>query len=106
MKVVIYREKATNKIIRESDDYNRLKNNGETDEQIEERIQQFNSRQENVISEIIELDEVAQFYREKKENERAQQIGALEDMKYDLTELAAQIDEYIRNAKRHINGSE
>lgn len=100
MKVVIYREKATNKIIRESDDYNRLKNNGETDEQIEERVQQFNSRQENVISEIIELDEVAQFYRARHKERSADEFPKMEFVAESLRDLASEIDGIIRRMKR------
>lgn len=65
MKVIIYRDKETNNIIRESEDYDILKKYGSTEQQIEATVKKFNSTQKVHIAEIIELDEVAQFYREK-----------------------------------------
>lgn len=100
MKVIIYRDKETNKIIYEGDSYNHLKQFGMTDEEIEKGLKKLNSEKKSEVAEIIELDEIAMFYRDKSHNGYARQIEAFEDMEYKLSELSDQINEYIRNAKK------
>lgn len=103
MKVIIYRDKETNKIIYEDDSYNHLKQFGMTDEEIEKGVKKLNSEKKNEVAEIIELDEIAMFYRDKSHNEYAKQMQAFEIMEYTLNDLSDQINEYIQNAKKAYN---
>lgn len=61
MKVIIYRDKETKKIVRDGgDDYERLKERGKTDEDIAALVEEFNARENCPQTvEIVELDELS-----------------------------------------------
>ena len=102
MKAIIYRDKATNQIERDAgDDYERLKACGKTDEDIAMLVKEFNGR-ENCpqIVEIVELDEVAEFYRTQKLNAYKQQLNDVSFMEDKLDELSRMIENYIDEAKK------
>lgn len=75
MKVIIYRDKETKRIVRDAgDDYELLKARGKTDEDIAALVEEFNGRENCPQTvEIVELDEVAEFYRTQKQNRRGKE---------------------------------
>lgn len=96
MKVIIYRDKATKKIVRDvADDYERLKELGKTDEDIAALVKEFNGR-ENCLQtvEIVELDEVAEYYRTQKLNAYKEQLNDFAFMEDRLDELSRMIENY------------
>ena len=102
MKVIIYRDKETKKIVRDSgDDYERLKERGKTDEDIAALVEEFNAR-ENCpqIVEIVELDEIAEYYMARKLNAYREQLNDFAFMEDRLDELARIIKNYIDEAKK------
>ena len=70
MKVIIYRDKETKKIVRDAgDDYELLKARGKTDEDIAALVEEFNSREDCPQTvEIVELNEIAEYYMTRKLN--------------------------------------
>ena len=70
MKVIIYRDKETKKIVRDGgDDYELLKARGKTDEDIAALVEEFNSREDCPQTvEIVELNEIAEYYMTRKLN--------------------------------------
>ena len=102
MKVIIYRDKETKKIVRDAgDDYERLKEWGKTDEDIAALVAEFNGR-ENCpqIVEIVELDEIAEYYRTRKLNAYKEQLNGFAFMEDRLDELSRMIENYIDEAKK------
>lgn len=77
MKVIIYRDKETKRIVRDAgDDYELLKARGKTDEDIAALVEEFNSRENCPQTvEIVELDEVAEYYRTRKLNAYKEQLN-------------------------------
>lgn len=68
MKKIIYRVKATGKISHDSDyDGYFRRCYKESEEKIAEMITSFNEKQENLFAEIVELDDVAEFYAKRAE---------------------------------------
>ena len=102
MKVIIYRDKETKKIVRDGgDDYERLKERGKTDEDIAALVEEFNGRKNRPqIAEIVELDEIAEFYRALKLNAYREQLSDFEFMEDRLDELSRMIENYIDEAKK------
>jgi hypothetical protein len=102
MKVIIYRDKGTKKIVRDSgDDYELLKARGKTDEDIAALVEEFNGRENRPqIAEIVELDEIAEFYRTLKLNAYREQLNDFEFMEDRLDELSRMIENYINEAKK------
>ena len=102
MKVIIYRDKETKQIVRDAgDDYELLKARGKTDEDIAALVEEFNGR-ENCpqIVEIVELDEVAEFYRTRKLNAYKEQLNDFAFMEDRLDELSRMIESYIDEGKK------
>lgn len=69
MKKIIYRVKATGKISHdgEYDEYFRFWRNTLSEKELAERITAFNEKNENLFAEIVELDDVAEFYAKRAE---------------------------------------
>lgn len=102
MKVIIYRDKETKQIVRDSgDDYELLKARGKTDEDIASLVEEFNGRENcHQTVEIVELDEVAEFYRTQKLNAYKEQLNDFAFMEDRLDELSRMIESYIDEAKK------
>lgn len=102
MKVIIYRDKETKKIVRDGgDDYERLKERGKTDEDIAALVKKFNAR-ENCLQtvEIVELDEIAEYYMTQKLNAYREQLNDFAFIEDRLDELSRMIESYIDEAKK------
>lgn len=106
MKVIIYRDKETKQIVRDAgDDYELLKARGKTDEDIAALVEEFNGRENCPQTvEIVELDEVAEFYRTRKLNAYKEQLNDFAFMEDRLDELSRMIENYIDEARRTENG--
>lgn len=102
MKVIIYRDKETKKIVRDrGDDYERLKERGKTDEDIAALVEEFNGRENCPQTvEIVELDEVAEYYRTRELNAYKEQLNDFAFMEDRLDELSRMIESYIDEAKK------
>ena len=102
MKVIIYRDKETKKIVRDGgNDYERLKARGKTDEDIAALVKEFNGRENCPQTvEIVELDEVAEYYRTKKLNAYKEQLNDFAFIEDRLNELSRMIENYIDEAKQ------
>lgn len=102
MKVIIYRDKETKKIVRDGgDDYERLKERGKTDEDIAALVKEFNARENCPQTvEIVELDEVAEYYMMRKLNAYEEQLNDFAFMEDRLDELSRMIENYIDEAKK------
>lgn len=102
MKVIIYRDKETKKIVRDGgDDYERLKERGKTDEDIAALVEEFNARENCPQTvEIVELDEIAEHYMTRKQNAYREQLNDFAFMEDRLDELSRMIENYIDEAKK------
>lgn len=102
MKVIIYRDKETKQIVRDGgNDYERLKERGKTDEDIAALVEEFNARKNcPQIVEIVELDEVAEYYMTRKLNAYREQLNDFAFMEDKLDELSRMIENYIDEAKK------
>ena len=102
MKVIIYRDKETKRIVRDGgDDYELLKARGKTDEDIAALVEEFNSRENCPQTvEIVELDEVAEYYMTRKLNAYKEQLNDFAFMEDRLDELSRMIESYIDEAKK------
>ena len=102
MKVIIYRDKETKKIVRDGGyDYERLKERGKTDEDISALVEEFNARENCPQTvEIAELDEIAEYYMTRKLNAYREQLNDFEFMEDRLDELSRMIKNYINEAKK------
>lgn len=102
MKVIIYRDKETKKIVRDGgDDCERLKERGKTDEDIAALVEEFNARENcSQTVEIVELDEIAEYYMTQKLNAYRDQINDFAFMEDRLDELSRMIESYIDEAKK------
>lgn len=102
MRVIIYRDKETRQIVRDGgDDYERLKKIGKSDEDIAELVAEYNGREHSPqTAEIVELDEVAEYFRTKKANAYREQINDFSFMEDRLDELSRMIEDYIDNARK------
>ena len=89
MKKIIYRVKATGKISHDGnyEEYLRrcLKM---SEEELVENMTAFNEKQENLFAEIVELDDVAEFYAERAE----QHFNIPDDIAERLRDMASDID--------------
>ena len=82
------------------DDYELLKARGKTDEDIAAFVEEFNGRENCPQTvEIVELDEVADFYRTRKFNAYREQLNDFALMEDRLDELSRMIENYIDDAK-------
>ena len=102
MKVIIYRDKETKQIVRDAgDDYELLKARGKTDEDIAALVEEFNGRENCPQTvEIVELDEVAEYYMMRKLNAYKEQLNDFAFMEDRLDELSRMIENYIDEAKK------
>lgn len=102
MKVIIYRDKETKKIVRDAgDDYELLKARGKTDEDIAALVEEFNARENcHQTVEIVELDEIAEYYMTQKLNAYREQLNDFAFMEDRLDELSSLIESYIDEAKK------
>ena len=91
MKKIIYRVKATGKISHdgEYDEYFRFWCNILSEKELAERITAFNEKQENLFAEIVELDDIAEFYAKRAE----QHLDLPNDIAERLREIASSIDD-------------
>ena len=102
MKVIIYRDKETKRIVRDGgDDYELLKARGKTDEDIAALVEEFNSREDCPQTvEIVELNEIAEYYMTRKLNAYREQPNDFAFMEDRLDELSRMIENYIDEAKK------
>lgn len=102
MKVIIYRDKETKQIVRDAgDDYELLKARGKTDEDIAVLVEEFNGRENCPQTvEIVELDEIAEYYMTRKLNAYREQLNDFAFMEDRLDELSRMIENYIDEAKK------
>lgn len=102
MKIIVLRDKETKQIVRDAgDEYELLKARGKTDEDIAALVEEFNGRENRPQTvEIVELDEIAQFYRTLKLNAYKEQLNDFEFMEDRLDELSRMIENYIDEAKK------
>lgn len=102
MKVIIYRDKETKKIVRDGgDDYERIKERGKTDEDIAALVKEFNARENCPQTvEIVELDEIAEYYMTQKLNAYREQLNDFAFIEDRLDELSRMIESYIDEAKK------
>lgn len=101
MKVIIHRDKQTKKIVDEFDEFGRLEKVGKTEVEIASLVEEYNKREDYPqTAEIVELDELAEFYRARKLNAYKAQINDFSFMEDKLEELASEIRDYIEEAKK------
>ena len=90
MKKIIYRIKATGKISHDSDydEYFRrcIKM---SEKELLENIAEFNRNHENIFAEIVELDDIAEFYAKRAET----YLGVPDDISKRLRDIASDIDD-------------
>lgn len=88
MRKIIYRVKATGKISHDSDydEYFR-RCVRMSEKELAEMITEFNEKQENLFAEIVELDDVAEFYAERAE----QHLDIPDDIAERLRDIASKI---------------
>ena len=78
-----------------------LKAHGKTDEDIAALVEEFNSRKNCPQSvEIVELDEIAEYYMTRKLNAYREQLNDFAFMEDRLDELSRMIENYIDEAKK------
>ena len=101
MKVIIHRDKQTKKIVGEFDEYGRLEKAGKTEAEIASLVEEYNKREDYPkTAEVVELDELAEFYRARKLNAYKDQINDFSFMEDKLEELVSEIRDYIEEAKK------
>lgn len=102
MKAIIRRDRTTGAIVDDLGEYESLKAQGRTDEEIAGLVDEYNERNKDKdrIAELVELGEVAQFYKAWHEERSADEFSELEFVAERLQDLASEIDEIIRRMKR------
>lgn len=101
MKVIIRRDKRTKKIIGDFGEYEIFNKRGETEADIYARVEAFNKQEfHESIAEIVELDEVAEFYRTRTLNAYKENLDDFKFMADKLDELSRMIKDYIDEAKK------
>lgn len=89
MKKIIYRVVATGKISHDGDYDEYLRRcDRMSEEELAEMITAFNEKQENLFAEIVELDDIAEFYAKRAE----QQLNLPDDIAERLRDIASSID--------------
>lgn len=100
MKKIIYRVKATGKISHDSDYDGYFRRCYKvSEEKIAEMITSFNEKQENLFAEIVELDDVAEFYAKRAETyfDVPNDISKrLRDIASDIDDIATEIEAVVR----------
>lgn len=100
MKVIIRRDKRTKKIIGDFGEYEILNKEGKTEADIYARVEAFNKKFHEATAEIVELDEVAEFYRTRTLNAYKENLKDFEFMADKLDNLSRMIEDYIDEAKK------
>ena len=97
MKKIVYRDKETKEIKSETD-YNSLRGAyGLNTEEIAKSVDEYNKADWNTTAEIIELDDVAEFYAN-----RAEQAIASNRLYSQISENLEDIKEYTQNFAEYI----
>lgn len=105
MKKIIYRDKETKKIKSETDYNSFVRAYGLNTEEVAKSVDEYNKCDWDTTAEIIELDDVAEFYANRAEqaivsNRFYSQISEnLEDMKDRTETFAEYIEELLRKVK-------
>lgn len=105
MKKIIYRDKETKEIKSETDYNSFVRVCGLNTEEVAESVDEFNKCDWNTTAEIVELDDVAEFYALRAEqaivsNRLYSQISEnLEDMKERTETFAEYIEELLQKVK-------
>lgn len=105
MKKIIYRDKETKKIKSETDYNSFVRAYGLNTEEVAKSVDEFNKCDRDTTAEIIELDDVAEFYANRAEqaiasNRFYSQISEnLEDMKERTETFAEYIEDLLRKVK-------
>lgn len=90
MKKIIYRIKATGKISHDGDYDEYLRRCVRmSEEELVEEMTAFNEKQENLFAEIVELDDIAEFYAKRAET----YLGVPDDISKRLRDIASDIDD-------------
>lgn len=85
----------------ECDEYARLETDGKTEAEISALVKEFNRHEDRTQTvEIVELDEVAEFFRMRKQNAYKEQLNDFAFMEDRLDELSRMIEHYIDEAKK------
>lgn len=93
MKTIIYRNKQTNKIVQETDEYQKMLSEGKNEEQIQALVNTFNeSNNSPNIAEIVELSELDEFYRNQNKIINDKVISKLIFLKETLQNLISTCD--------------
>lgn len=100
MKVIIHRDKETKKIVNDLDEYDKLIKQGRTEAEIRTMVEAYNHKDRAETVEIVEIDEVAEFYRTRKLNAYEEQLYDFEFMAHKFDELSRMIEDYIDDAKK------
>lgn len=100
MKVIIHRNKETKKIVNDLDEYDKLIKQGRTEAEIRTMVEAYNHKDRAETVEIVEIDEVAEFYRTRKLNAYKDQLYDFATMENILGELSRMIEDYIDDAKK------
>lgn len=100
MKKIIYRIKATGKISHDSDYDEYFRRCIKMDEkELLENITEFNRNHENIFAEIVELDDIAEFYAKRAETyfDVPDDISKrLRDIASDIDNIATEIEAVVR----------
>ena len=105
MKKIIYRDKETKEIKSQTDYNSFVRVHGLNTEEVAESVDEFNKCDWDTTAEIVELDDVAEFYANRAEqaiasNRLYSQIREnLEDMKERTETFAEYIEELLRKVK-------
>ena len=100
MKAIIHRDKQTKKIVNDFDEYDKLIKQGRTETEIRTMVEAYNHKDRAETVEIVEIDEVAEFYRTRKLNAYKDQLYDFATMENMLDDLSRMIKDYIYDAKK------
>lgn len=101
MKVIIRRDKQTKKIIGDFGEYEILNKESKTEADIYAKVEAYNKQKVHAsIAEIVEIDEVAEFYRTCTLNAYKENLKDFESMVDKLVDLLRMIEDYIDKAKK------
>lgn len=98
MKKIIYRFRSTGEISHDADpeDYQAFYD----EEALAKKINAYNREGKILRAEIVELDDIAEFYRTRKLNAYKEQLNDFAFMEDRLDELSRMIEGYIDEAKK------
>ena len=100
MKKIIYRVKATGKISHDGDYDEYIRRCIRmSEEELAENMTEFNRNHENIFAEIVELDDIAEFYAKRAETyfDVPNDISKrLRDIASDIDNIATEIEAVVR----------